>query len=126
MDLYTSLSRLCSAPGPSGHIGATADVAEELLRPLVDEVRRDKLNNLLELRRCGAPGAKLVLLDAHLDEMCIRDRECICRPEEQFPLRLYAIVNSLTELGAIERVSFRLDGMPIEGWEESYAPQHEF
>ena len=52
--------------------------------------------------------------------------ECICRPEEQFPLRLYAIVNSLTELGAIERVSFRLDGMPIEGWEESYAPQHEF
>ena len=69
MDLYTSLSRLCSAPGPSGHIGAVADVAEELLRPLVDEVRRDKLNNLLGLRRCGAPGAKLVLLDAHLDEI---------------------------------------------------------
>lgn len=69
MDLYTSLSRLCSAPGPSGHIGAVADVAEELLRPLVEEVRRDKLNNLLGLRRCGAPGAKLVLLDAHLDEI---------------------------------------------------------
>ena len=69
MDLYTSLSRLCRAPGPSGFIGQVTAVAEELLLHLVDEVPRDKLNNLLGLRHCGRPGARLVLLDAHLDEI---------------------------------------------------------
>ena len=52
--------------------------------------------------------------------------ECICRPEEQFTLRLYAIVDSLTELGAIDSVSFQLEGMPIEGWEEAYSARYEF
>lgn len=52
--------------------------------------------------------------------------ECICRPEEQFALRLYAIVDSLTELGDIEQVSFRLEGQSIEGWEASYSAQYEF
>ncbi len=60
---------LCGWPGPSGFEGAVTDRAEELLRPLVDEVRRDVMGNLFGLRRCGKPGAKKLLLDAHLDEI---------------------------------------------------------
>ena len=67
LELFESLQRLCCAAGPSGNIGAVADLAEEMLRPLVDELRRDRLNNVMGLRRCGKKNAKLVLLDAHLD-----------------------------------------------------------
>lgn len=52
--------------------------------------------------------------------------ECICQPEELFSLHLYAIVDSLTELGTIEQVSFQMDGAAIEGWEEVYSAQYEF
>ena len=69
MELFASLQRLCCAAGPSGNIGAVADLAEEMLRPLVDELRRDRLNNVMGIRRCGKKNAKLVLLDAHLDEI---------------------------------------------------------
>ncbi len=69
MELDTSLCRLCAISGPSGRVGAVVDTAAELLRPLVDEVSRDKLNNLFGMRRCGKKGAKVVLLDAHLDEI---------------------------------------------------------
>ena len=60
---------LCAYPGPSGFESQVTDAAEELLRPLVDETRRDVLGNLFGLRRCGKPGAKKLLLDAHLDEV---------------------------------------------------------
>lgn len=69
MELFTSLSRLCAVAGPSGHTKAVAGAAAELLRPLVDEVELDRLNNVLGVRRCGREGAKKVLLDAHLDEI---------------------------------------------------------
>lgn len=69
MELDTSLRRLCAVSGPSGRVGAVAAAATELLKPLVDEVSRDKLNNVLGVRRCGKAGAKAVLLDAHLDEI---------------------------------------------------------
>ena len=69
LELFESLQRLCCAAGPSGNIGAVADLAEEMLRPLVDELRRDRLNNVMAIRRCGKKNAKLVLLDAHLDEI---------------------------------------------------------
>lgn len=69
MDLYETLTALCSASGPSGFEAAPAQAAAELLRPLVDEVRTDRLGNVIGLRRCGKPGAKRLVLDAHLDEV---------------------------------------------------------
>ena len=69
MELDTSLRCLCAVSGPSGRVGAVAAAATELLKPLVDEVSRDKLNNVLGVRRCGKVGANAVLLDAHLDEI---------------------------------------------------------
>lgn len=66
-----------------------------------------------------------------VDKVCVVEidsatLECICNPEEQFTLNLYAIVDSLTELGTIEQVSFQLDGGAIEGWQDQYSAQYEF
>lgn len=67
--LREMLSALCPLPGPSGFERPVALRAAELLRPLVDEVSIDRMGNLIGVRRCGIPGAKRVLLDAHLDEI---------------------------------------------------------
>ena len=55
--------------GPSGCERPAVAAARELLGPRVDEVSVDRMNNLLGVRRCGQPGAKKLLLDAHLDEI---------------------------------------------------------
>ena len=44
-------------------------IAAELLRPYVDEVDVDGFGNVTGIRRCGIPGAKKVMLDAHLDQI---------------------------------------------------------
>lgn len=69
MDIQAVLTGLCGRPGPSGFEGAAARYAAELLRPLMDEVQADGSGNVVGLRRCGRPGAKKLLLDAHLDEV---------------------------------------------------------
>lgn len=69
MDIRSAMERLCTSGGPSGFEGPTADIAEELLRPLVDEVRIDRLGNVIGVRKCGKHKAKRLLLDAHLDEV---------------------------------------------------------
>ena len=63
------LAALCPLPGPSGFERPVALRALELLEPLVDEAGIDRMGNLVGVRRCGVPGAKRVLLDAHLDEV---------------------------------------------------------
>ena len=63
------LERLCGAGAPSGFEGPAVQAARELLEPLMDEVWTDRLGNLIGARRCGKPGAKKLLLDAHLDEV---------------------------------------------------------
>lgn len=67
--LREMLSALCPLPGPSGFERPVTLRAAELLRPLVDEISIDRMGNLIGVRRCGVPGAKRILLDAHLDEI---------------------------------------------------------
>lgn len=69
MDIKKTLERLCSQMAPSGFEGPAAQVAAELMEPLVDEVSIDRMGNVVGVRRCGKPGAKKLLLDAHLDEI---------------------------------------------------------
>lgn len=69
MDIRQILERLCAAGAPSGFERPAALAARELLEPLMDEVWTDRLGNLVGVRRCGKPGAKKLLLDAHLDEV---------------------------------------------------------
>ena len=69
LELFDTLQTLCSLSGPSGRLGEVAQVASALLAPLVDEVSVDRLGSVVGVRRCGKPGAKKLLLDAHLDEV---------------------------------------------------------
>lgn len=69
MDIRETLERLSAQAGPSGFEAPAAQLAAELLRPLMDEVTTDRLGNVIGVRRCGKPGAKRLLLDAHLDEI---------------------------------------------------------
>ena len=68
MDMQAALNQLCAAPGPSGFEQPVAAIAQELLRPLVDEVYTDCLGSVIGVKRCGKPNAKRLVLDAHLDE----------------------------------------------------------
>jgi len=71
MDLKQSLFALSSAIGPSGMERPAAEVAQQLLAPLVDETTIDAVGNVIGLRRCGKPNAKRILLDAHMDEVSL-------------------------------------------------------
>ena len=69
LDMRETLERLCACAAPSGYEGEAARAAEELLRPLMDEVWTDRLGNVIGVRRCGRPEAPRLVLDAHLDEI---------------------------------------------------------
>lgn len=69
MTIKETTRELCALSGPSGFEEAVARRAKELLEPLVDEICSDSMGNVLALRRCGKPGARQLLLDAHLDEV---------------------------------------------------------
>ena len=68
------LERVCNAPGPPGHEDEAQAVVMEVLRTCCDEVRRDRLGNVVGLRRAtqppadGTPPSKVVLA-AHVDEI---------------------------------------------------------
>ena len=63
------LRALCGVGAPSGFERPAVLAARELLEPLVDEIWIGRLGSLVGVRRCGKPGAKKLLLDAHLDEV---------------------------------------------------------
>lgn len=69
MDIRETLEALCSINGPSGFERPVAEKAAELLQPFMDETYLDRFGNAVGIRRCGKPGAKKLLLDAHLDQI---------------------------------------------------------
>jgi endoglucanase len=60
------LERLCQAPGIASRERAVRAVVREELAPLVDEVRVDRLGNLIATRRGSGPR---IMLAAHMDEI---------------------------------------------------------
>ncbi len=68
-DLKTLVKELCRIPAPSGFERAAAEKIAELIGPLADEVYTDAMGNVIGIKRCGAPGAPRLLLDAHIDEI---------------------------------------------------------
>ena len=69
MTLKEMITRLSEAAGPSGCEEAAMAVAEDFLRPYVDEIRRDRMGNRIALKNCADPNAPTVMLDAHMDEI---------------------------------------------------------
>ena len=68
-DLRALLKTLSDLPGPSGFEGAVVRCAVELMKPLTDEAYVDAFGNAVGIRRAAKPGAKRILLSAHLDEI---------------------------------------------------------
>lgn len=69
MDLRKALFELSACAGPSGAEQGVFETAAALIRPFVDELRRDLMGNVIAFRRSGDPQAETILLDAHLDEV---------------------------------------------------------
>lgn len=62
------LKTLCGAAGVGGQT-EIARVAADYLLPLVDRVAADPLGSVIGYKSCGKPGAPVVMLEAHLDEI---------------------------------------------------------
>ena len=62
------LQALCTAEGVGGQT-AVADVAVQLLKPFVDEVKVDAMGNVLGVRHADHDDAPTLMLEAHLDEI---------------------------------------------------------
>lgn len=69
MTLKDKIKTLGNAYGVSGDEFAVAKIAAELLEPYVDRVEVDEFGNVSGYKSCGKPGAKTLMLDAHIDEI---------------------------------------------------------
>jgi endoglucanase len=69
LDFFEVLSDLVGVAGPSGSEEAAAGRAARWLKPLADSVEIDRMGNVIGRRACGKAGARLLMLDAHLDEI---------------------------------------------------------
>jgi endoglucanase len=69
LELKELTKKLCALAGPSGFESAVYSFIADYLRPFADEVKTDAMGNMMAVKRCGRPDAKMVLLDAHMDEI---------------------------------------------------------
>jgi len=69
LDIINILKDFSSINAPSGCENAAAVKAAQLLSQYSDDVRTDKLGNVIACIKCGKENPKKVLLDAHLDEI---------------------------------------------------------
>ena len=69
MTLADKIKKLTNAYGVSGDEFRVAKIAAELMEPYCDRVETDDFGNVFGYRDCGIPGAKTVMLDAHIDQI---------------------------------------------------------
>jgi endoglucanase len=62
------LKELSEAPGISGYEEPAAQVYMKYLKPLTDELQRDRLGSVIAIKK-GAAESPRVMIDAHLDEI---------------------------------------------------------
>jgi putative aminopeptidase FrvX len=68
MKLVDVLEKLSNACGVAGREDEVRDLMKELLKPNVDEIREDKLGNVIGVKK-GKKDAPTVMLAAHMDEI---------------------------------------------------------
>ncbi len=68
MKLVDTLERLSNACGVAGREEEIRDLLKELLMPYVDELKEDKLGNIIGVKK-GNKNAPTVMLAAHMDEI---------------------------------------------------------
>lgn len=67
MNSRETLMKLCMAFGPTGAEDKVSQVIEEMVRPYVDEIRRDAMGNLIAVKRGQGQGK--VMVAAHMDQI---------------------------------------------------------
>ncbi|MDR2610302.1 MAG: M20/M25/M40 family metallo-hydrolase [Clostridiales Family XIII bacterium] len=75
MDVKETLKRLTNVLGGSGDEFRASAVFAELIRPFADEVETDAYANVTAVKRCGKENARLVMIDAHIDQMAMMAKE---------------------------------------------------
>lgn len=65
-DLKDLLEQLSNAHGVSGYEGSVRQIIENEVKPYVDDIRTDKMGNLITTKRGGSP---VIMLAAHMDEI---------------------------------------------------------
>jgi endoglucanase len=65
-DIKSLLERLSNAHGVSGYEGNIRKIIEKEIRPFVDEIKIDKMGNLIATKHGGSPS---LMLAAHMDEI---------------------------------------------------------
>ncbi|MHC3129462.1 MAG: M42 family metallopeptidase [Candidatus Bathyarchaeota archaeon] len=68
MKLVEALEKLSNANGVTGREGEVRELMKDYLKPYVDEVREDRLGNLIAFKK-GNKDAPTVMLAAHMDEV---------------------------------------------------------
>jgi len=68
MKLVEALEKLSNANGVTGREGEVRELMKQYLKPYVDEIREDKLGNLIAFKK-GNKDAPTVMLAAHMDEV---------------------------------------------------------
>lgn len=68
MNFYTTLKELCLCPSVSGRENKVRNKLSELIAPFCDELRTDKLGNLIAHKK-GTGNGKRIMLAAHMDEI---------------------------------------------------------
>ncbi len=69
MELKELTKALCALSGPTGFETPVYDFLSDYLKPVADEIRTDSMGNFIAVKRCGKPNARMMLLDAHMDEI---------------------------------------------------------
>ncbi|MCK4434901.1 M42 family peptidase, partial [Candidatus Bathyarchaeota archaeon] len=68
MTIVKTLEKLSNACGVSGREDEVKGLMKKFLKPYVDEIREDKLGNVIGIRK-GKKNAPKVMLAAHMDEI---------------------------------------------------------
>ena len=107
------IRRLVESFGPAGCEGPIRRVIEEEIRPYVDEIRIDKMGNLIATKKGNGEG-KRIMLSAHMDEIGV----IVTHIDEKGFLRFSNIggLSALTLLG--QRIVFENGTLGVVGREK--------
>jgi endoglucanase len=83
LSVIDTLRKLVECYGPSGYEDQIRQVVLAQIKGLADEISVDALGNVIAWRRSGQPGAKKIMLSAHMDEIGMMithvDQDGFCR-----------------------------------------------
>ena len=68
MDLAKVLEKLSNACGVAGREEEVRELMNDLLKPYVDEIKEDKLGNVIGIKK-GNKNGPTIMLAAHMDEI---------------------------------------------------------